>query len=220
MMCLANTRVQALILCVLRLCDICAKVLTDFLLRRYLNTFYSIVSLLYSCMKYSALFIAPIIAAAAFFGFSGCTTLEQGLPQDVVVMSFPSEASIYVNGEARGITPMTLQLPRKLVHEIRLEKQGYNPAVKYFTPVPNEKADNFIRFGLSQDLGHYVDLEPGAIKAEMKSDLVPVSRGADPFERMAEQALKADAQLEAGEITPIEHKLIIEQILQYFEANS
>lgn len=171
-------------------------------------------------MKYSAYLIAPILAAAACFGFSGCTTLEEGLPQEVVVMSFPSEASIYVNGEAMGITPMSLELPRKLVHEIRLEKHGYNPAVKYFTPVANEKAENFIRFGLSEDLGRYVDLEPGTMKTEMKSDLVPSSRGADPFERMADQALKADSQLEAGEITPVEHKLIIEQILEYFEANS
>ena len=171
-------------------------------------------------MKFSALLIVPVITAAALFGLSGCTALEEGLPQDVVVMSFPSEASVYVNGEARGITPMTLQLPRKLVHEVRLEKNGYNPAVKYFTPVANADAENFIRFGLSEDLGKYVDLEPGTLKTEMKSELVPSSLGADPFERMAEQALKADAQLEAGEITPVEHKMIIEQILAYFEANS
>ncbi len=169
-------------------------------------------------MKFSAYLIAPLFAATAMF--SGCSTFEEGLPQEVVVMSFPAEASVYVNGEARGITPMTLELPRKLVHEVRLEKQGYNPAVKYFTPIPNEKAENFIRFGLSQDLGRYVDLEPGSMKAEMKSDLVPNSKGVDPFERMAEQALKADEQLEAGEISPVEHKIIIEQILEYFEANS
>ena len=120
----------------------------------------------------------------------------------------------------KALPPMTLELPRKLVHEVRLEKHGYNPAVKYFTPVANEKAENFIRFGLSRDLGMYVDLEPGTMKAEMTSDLVPASTGVDPFERMAEQALKADAQLEAGEITPVEHKIIIEQILEYFESRS
>ena len=127
---------------------------------------------------------------------------------------------MYVNGDAVGITPLKVALPRKLTHEVRLEKRGYNPSVKYITPVPNDKADNFIRFGLKEDLGHYVDLEPGTIDAKLKSELVPYSTGADPFEKMALQALKADARLEAGEITPLEHKYIIEQIIEFFESQS
>lgn len=149
---------------------------------------------------------------------SGCASFERGAPQDVVILSFPTEASVYINGEAAGITPMEVALPRKVTHEIRLEKNGYNPAVKYFAPVPNDKAENFIRFGLKEDLGYYVDLEPGTMKAEMKSELVPTSTGADPFERMAQQALAADQKLESGEITPLEHKIIIEQIIEFFEA--
>lgn len=136
----------------------------------------------------------------------------------MVILSFPNEASVYINGNAVGITPLSTSLPRKMVHEVRLEKNGYNPAVKYFTPVPNSKADNFIRFGLQEDLGYYVDLEPSKMKTKMRSELVPTSLGADPFEKMALQALKADARLEAGEITPLEHKYIIEQIVEFFES--
>ena len=146
--------------------------------------------------------------------------MEVGVPQEVVVMSFPTEASVYINGDPVGITPLSLKLPRKIVHEVRLEKHGYNSAVKYFTPVPNEKSENFVKFGLSRDLGYYKDLEPSTLKAEMESDLVPSSIGADPFEKMAVQALEADRQLESGEITPAEHKVIIEQILGYFERYS
>lgn len=113
---------------------------------------------------------------------------------------------------------MEMSLPRKVVHEIRLEKNGFNPAVKYFAPIPNDQAHNFIRFGLKEDLGYYVDLEPGTMKADLKSELVPTSTGADPFERMAQQALEADRRLEAGEITPIDHKYIIEQIIEFFES--
>lgn len=151
---------------------------------------------------------------------SGCAHMEKGVPQEVTILSFPSEASVYINGEPAGITPMQTALPRKTVHEIRLEKAGFNSAVKYFTPVPNEKAENFIRFGLSEDLGYYVDLEPGTMKAEMQSDLVPGSTGADPFGKMAQQALLADQRLESGEISPAEHKVIIEQIIAYFEKTS
>ena len=144
--------------------------------------------------------------------------MRTGAPQEVVILSFPTEASVYINGVATGITPMTVDLPRKVNHEIRLEKAGYNPAVKYVTPVPNEKADNFVRFGLQEDLGYYVDLEPSKMKAKMRSELVPNSIGADPFEKMAIQALKADARLEAGEISPLEHKYIIEDIIEFFES--
>lgn len=168
--------------------------------------------------------ISPFLSAVCFgigsLLIAGCASFEKGVPQDVVILSFPTEASVYINGEAAGITPMTVALPRKTTHEIRLEKRGYNSAVKYFSPVPNSKADNFVRFGLSEDLGYYVDLEPGTMKAEMQSGLVPTSLGADPFERMAQQALEADRQLEAGELTPLEHKYVIEQIIEFFEAQS
>jgi hypothetical protein len=149
---------------------------------------------------------------------SGCASFERGVPQKVAILSFPSEASVYINGEAVGITPMEIELPRKVTHEIRLEKRGYNSAVKYFAPVPNGKSENFIRFGLQEDLGYYVDLEPGTMKAELQSGLVPASTGSDPFERMAQQALAADQQLESGQITALEHKYIIEQIIEFFEA--
>jgi hypothetical protein len=150
----------------------------------------------------------------------GCASFERGVPQKVIILSLPTEASVYVNGDAVGITPMEMSLPRKVVHEIRLEKHGFNAAVKYFAPVPNDDAHNFIRFGLKEDFGYYVDLEPGTMKAELKSELVPTSTGADPFERMAQQALEADRRLEEGEITPLDHKYIIEQIIEFFESES
>jgi hypothetical protein len=166
----------------------------------------------------SPLYILPALALSLLF--SACASFEKGVPQEVVILSFPSEASVYIDGQATGITPMTVELPRKVNHEIRLEKKGYNPAVKYFTPVPNEKSENFIRFGLSRDLGYYNDLEPAVMEAKMQSELVPYSTGADPFVRMAQQALQADEQLEAGEITPLEHKYIIEQIIEFFYAKN
>ncbi len=163
----------------------------------------------------SSVYIIPALALSLLF--SACASFEKGKPQEVVILSFPTEASVYIDGEASGVTPLTVDLPRKVTHEIRLEKAGFNPAVKYFTPVPNERGENLVRFGLAQDLGYYHDLEPSVMEAKMKSDLVPNSTGADPFERMAQQALEADQQLEAGEITPLEHKYIIEQIIEFFE---
>jgi hypothetical protein len=158
-----------------------------------------------------------LIYLSSFLLF-GCASFERGVPQKVIILSLPTEASVYVNGDAVGITPIEMLLPRKLTHEIRLEKHGFNSAVKYFAPVPNDQAHNFIRFGLKEDLGYYVDLEPGTMKADLKSELVPNSTGADPFERMAKQALEADRRLEAGEITQLDHRYIVEQIIKFFES--
>lgn len=168
-------------------------------------------------MKLLPSFALVLLSLGSLF-LAGCASFERGVPQKVIVLSFPTEASVFLDGEAVGITPMEMSLPRKVTHEIRLEKNGYNSAVKYFAPVPNDQAENFIRFGLKEDLGYYVDLEPGTMKVKLKSELVPTTTGADPFERMAQQALEADRRLEAGDITALEHKYIIEQIIEFFDS--
>lgn len=165
-------------------------------------------------MKFKFL-VLPLCAIAGVL--AGCKSFQQGVPQEVVIVSFPTEASVYINGEAVGITPLAKSLPRKMAYRIRLEKYGYNSAEKYIVPVPNEKSTQLIRFGLSEDLGFYADLEPRRMEAKMKSGLVPDSIGADPFEKMTQKALEADAKLENGEITALEHKYIIEQIVAFFE---
>lgn len=166
-------------------------------------------------MKFRFLFLVASLFTT--FSFSGCVYLRDGIPQEVFVISLPAEADVFINGESVGTTPLSVDLPRKIVHEVRLEKEGYNTAVKYFTPVPNSKSENFIKFGLSRDLGHYVDLTPSQMKEELESDLVPGSIGSDPFDRMAKRAFEADRRYEAGEITAEEHKRIIEQIIEFFE---
>jgi PEGA domain. len=163
-------------------------------------------------------FILPL--AALLLALVGCQSFRNGVPQEVVIISFPSEASVYIDGEAVGITPLTTSLRRKMAHSVRLEKNGYNVAQKYIVPTPNDKSTQLIRFGLSEDLGYYVDLTPRQLEAKMKSGLVPASTGSDPFETMAQRALEADQKLEAGEITPLEHKYIIEQIIEFFEKAS
>ena len=162
-------------------------------------------------------FLLLFLSVITVFSFAGCVYFREGVSQKVVVVSLPSEADVFINGESVGTTPMSVNLPRKIVHEVRLEKEGYNTAVKYFTPVPNSKSENLIKFGLSRDLGYYVDLSPNEMKEELESDLVPGSTGKDPFDRMAKRAFEADRRYEAGEITAEEHKMIIEQIIEFFE---
>ena len=72
-----------------------------------------------------------ILAILASLFFTACASFEKGKPQEVVILSFPTEASVYIDGLPAGITPITLDLSRKVSHEIRLEKKGFNSAVKY-----------------------------------------------------------------------------------------
>jgi len=158
------------------------------------------------------------LSAAVTLLFSvACKTMEIGVPQEVVILSFPGEASVYINGEAVGVTPVQTSLPRKLTHEVKLVKAGYNPAVKYFTPVENERGKALITFGLVRDFGFYVDLTPNPMEGRLRTDLLPESRGADPFEEMAKRVLEADRRLQEGEITALEHRVITEQILAFFD---
>ncbi|MGB0792891.1 MAG: PEGA domain-containing protein [Opitutales bacterium] len=166
-------------------------------------------------IKQTLIFLATVLAG---FVVSGCASFEEGSRQNVQVLSFPSGANLFVNGAPMGTTPATLSLPRKIAHEVRLEKPGYATAIDYFKPVPNTKGESFLRFGLEEDLGHYVDLQPRSMQLQLRSELVPHSTGADPFKTMAEHTREADRQLEAGNITAEEHKYIIEQIIAFFEA--
>jgi hypothetical protein len=161
--------------------------------------------------------IFALVAASVLLFSVACKTMEIGVPQEVVILSFPGEASVYINGEPAGVTPVQTALPRKMTHEVRLVKAGYNPSVKYFTPVENERGKALITFGLVRDFGYYVDLSPNPMEGQLRTDLLPQAIGPTPFEEMAKRVLEADRRLQDGEISPLEHRVTTEQILAFFE---
>ncbi|MEX2369032.1 MAG: PEGA domain-containing protein [Candidatus Paceibacterota bacterium] len=57
----------------------------------------------------------------------GCGTIMQGTTQEVGVTSNPSDATVAVNGESRGTTPLVLDLKRKGTYLVTLELDGYEP---------------------------------------------------------------------------------------------
>ena len=62
-------------------------------------------------MKSHIFAVFPVFVLAVASLLVGCG-LEKGLPQEVVVLSFPTDAGVYINGEAAGVTPLTVLLPR------------------------------------------------------------------------------------------------------------
>lgn len=114
-------------------------------------------------MKFKSL--APLVVFAALSGlfFTGCASFDRGIPQKVTIDSTPPGAVVLINGEEVGVTPLEVELPRKVNHEVRIEKAGFQPVLEYIVPSSNRESRDQIKLGIFNDLGYYVDLEPSAL---------------------------------------------------------
>jgi len=71
---------------------------------------------------------AFVLAAGAS---TACATIMHGSRQDVSIASVPSGASVTINGQERGKTPVAVELPRKDKHLLKIELPGYLPFESY-----------------------------------------------------------------------------------------
>ena len=70
------------------------------------------------------------VLLVACLASSGCATVINGSTQRVTVASDPPGAQLYVNDAPAGVTPAFVDVPRRDPDlELRLEKDGYEPAV-------------------------------------------------------------------------------------------
>ncbi len=162
------------------------------------------------------IFLFPLLAASALVVLSGCKTFETGVNQKVTVISFPTGASVSVDGQVQGATPLDLQFPRKLSQTLTLRKSGYYDHSADIFPIRNAAGNGFVRFGLAEDLGYYFDLVPNPVEIQMLPAVVPLSRGPDPFNEMATKVMATDARRETGEISPVEHRYIVERLIEFY----
>ena len=58
---------------------------------------------------------------------SSCCSIIHGSKQDIDISSAPAGATVKVDGQNRGITPVLLQLEREKDHIIVIEKEGHQP---------------------------------------------------------------------------------------------
>ena len=56
---------------------------------------------------------------------SGCGTLKHGSTQNIDISSNPVGAEVTVNGTEHGVTPVTVELPRRNNHTISVSLAGY-----------------------------------------------------------------------------------------------
>ena len=68
-----------------------------------------------------AVLILGIVAGA----LCGCATILKGTSQDVFLVSEPSKAEIYIDGQLRGTTPLDLELECDKTYVIEFRMDGY-----------------------------------------------------------------------------------------------
>jgi PEGA domain len=80
--------------------------------------------------------LARIVGGLACLGFMGCATVFPPGPDLVSIQSEPAGAEVFINGEARGQTPLGLPLTCTPPPTVRVEKDGYEPYAMVLPTTP------------------------------------------------------------------------------------
>ncbi|HEX5724969.1 MAG TPA: PEGA domain-containing protein [Longimicrobiaceae bacterium] len=106
-------------------------------------------------------------------GLSSCATIVNGSRQEVAISSTPTGATVTVDNQQHGVTPVTLDLTRKDHHTVRLDLQGYEPYEVQLTRKTSGWVWGNLVFGgligLAVDAigGGMYKLSPEAVNAEL-----------------------------------------------------
>ena len=146
---------------------------------------------------------------------SGCAIFSKGRTQMVVVRSTPAGATGLVNGVEVGKTPFKIRLTRSRTATIEIRKDGFENSAIVVLPVANEYSKSYLRWGVDYDFGSMTDLTPGDIKVALRPAIAPEDRG-DRFQEMSLRITQADAMLAAKQISPQDHKIIVQQISHFY----
>lgn len=116
-----------------------------------------------------------LLTAVVLTSVVSCATIMHGTRQSVGIASNPTNASVWVDRNFMGYTPMIVEMSRKDNHLVRIELDGYMPYEATFSKQLSGWVFGNIVFGgiigLAVDAisgGLYV-LTPDQIQAEMRS---------------------------------------------------
>jgi hypothetical protein len=147
---------------------------------------------------------------------SGCAMVTNGLRQSVEIASVPAGATVLIDGEQAGVTPLTVNLARAHTHRVELRKTGFVSVTQVLRSQPDEYLRRPVRFGLDLDSGAAYELTPAAINAELKPEATNTPTSGDAFEQMTAAVLAADDLWYRGTVSETEHREMIEKILARF----
>src|SRR5689334_739562 len=71
--------------------------------------------------------IAAISGGFTLLGLSGCATIIHGTKQEVGISSSPTGATVMIDNNDVGVTPVVSKLSRKQNHVVKIQLAGYQP---------------------------------------------------------------------------------------------
>ena len=120
--------------------------------------------------------LTSILTISIFLLFTqACGTIMQGTTQQVGISSNPSNASVTINGQNHGNTPMIIDLKRKDSHMVRIQLDGYQPYETNLTRSTSGWVWGNIVFGgliglvVDASAGGMYKLTPEQIDSELRS---------------------------------------------------
>lgn len=117
-------------------------------------------------------FLGVLVLASSL---SACATIIHGGDQKVNFASTPSAATVFVDNEQMGVTPVTLNLSRKERHNVRIELAGYQPFETQLTKGVSGWVFGNLLFGgipglaIDAITGALYKLEPSEVSATLTS---------------------------------------------------
>src|SRR6266480_3279892 len=137
------------------------------------------------CMDRSRSIVLVAVLAAASLGLLACATILHGSSQDVGIASQPTGASVTVDNQMLGHTPVVAKLKRKDKHTIAVALDGYQPFEVTTTRSTSGWVWGNIVFGgligLAVDAidGAFYNLSPEQVSATLAANHASVSKTGD-----------------------------------------
>jgi hypothetical protein len=129
--------------------------------------------------------IAGIVILELLLSLSGCGTIFNGSRQNIAISSVPEGASVFINSQPFGETPLTVSLKRSDSYVVLLEMPGYEPYEVIFSrsksPLFWLSAPTLI--GIAVDLlsGGMYRLSPDEVQAQLEQKSISLSESEDGF---------------------------------------
>ncbi len=156
-----------------------------------------------------------VLSMCAVMATTGCAVFSKGRSQSVTVRSVPAGAVASINGTVVGKTPFKVDLPRGDVYRIDLQREGFDNKSALILPVPNEYEERYLRWGIDYALGAMTDLSPNELTVTLRPTYERSETG-DRFESMSAAVLRADALLASGQLTPAEHRAVVDSVIETY----
>ena len=148
---------------------------------------------------------APIAAEAP--APTPAKTPQPPVWQDVAIRSTPSGATVKINGQTVGTTPLSAQFELGQHYEVELLLAGY------LIHTQTVQAQSSGGGGIALGKAGMVSYHPAAFPSELR---VSLSRDKDPFKAMEKAVAALDAQLEMHKITPDAYKEKVTEVTRFY----